>query len=166
MGNPRASYMEQIAAFNASCETAGIETNDGILVAIECDEFGKPVGSVVKQQGSPFMLIGMIDKAMAMLEDAKADIMKKFEETERLSRMIEKLPNGLAMKIRDLERRMRVAADKQDRDEMMRIQQELDQTLESAKDELLDFLQKKDKGHNPGNSDGDIDLSDFLKGGL
>jgi len=166
MKKSTASYMEQIAAFNASCESAGIETNDGIVLAIECDDHGKPIGSVLKQQGSPFMLIGMIDKAVAMLEDAKAEIMKRFEENERLSRMIDKLPSGLAQKIKDLEIRMRAASAKQDMEEMLRIQKELDETLDSAKDDLIDFLKKKEGGKGPEGGSGDIDLSDFLKGGL
>ena len=109
--------MEQIAAFNASCESAGIETHDGLVLAIECDDHGKPLGSVLKQQGSPFLVIGMIDKAIAMLEGAKSEIMKRFEENERLSRMIDKLPAGLAKKIKDLEVRMRAASAKQDMEE-------------------------------------------------
>ena len=166
MEKPTASYMEQIAAFNASCESAGIETNDGIVLAIECNDHGKPIGSVLKQQGSPFLLIGMIDKAMAMLESAKAEIMKRFEENERLSRMIDKLPGGLAKKVKDLEVRMRAASANQDMEEMLRIQKELDETLDAAKDDLIDFLKKKEGGKGPEGGDGGLDISDFLKGGL
>jgi hypothetical protein len=170
MSKPRASYMENIAAFHASCESAGIDTNDGIVLSLECDDQGKPLGAVLKQQGTPFILLGMIDKAKRMLEDTRKEIMNRLDEAERISKMVDKLPGELASKIKNLEMRMRAAAAEGDVEKMKSIQEELDNLLESSRDNIIDFLRKKrdeNRGDDGGDDEGgEFNTGDFLKGGL
>ena len=166
MSKPRASYAENIAAFHASCESAGIETNDGIVLSIEVDEHGKPLASCIKQQGTPFILLGMIDKAKRMLEDARKDIMARLNEAEKISGLVEKLPAELGMKIKALEQRMRAASAEGDLEQMKNIQVELDNLLESSKDGLIEFLRKMREGKGPDENGEDFNPGDFLKGGL
>lgn len=154
--------MEQISNFHEQCERSGIDTYDGLVLALEVDPQGKPLGMVVKQQGSPFLLLGVIDKATEMLANARQQILDDLSEKEKISRMVEKLPPALANQIKALEMRMRKAAADGNAEEMINIQKELDNLLDSAKDGLLDMLRKKRDGE-----DGkDFNPGDFLKGGM
>jgi len=154
--------MEQIAKFHEQCERAGIDTYDGLVLALEIDPQGKPLGIVVKQQGSPFLLLGVIDKAVDMLGNARQQILDDLSEKEKISKMVEKLPAALANQIKVLEMRMRKAAAEGNEEEMHKIQDELEHLLDSAKENMLDLLRKKHDGENGG----EFNPGDFLKGGL
>jgi type I site-specific restriction-modification system R (restriction) subunit len=154
--------MEQIANFHEQCERAGIDTYDGLVLALEIDPQGKPLGMVVKQQGSPFLLLGVIDKAVDMLGNARQQILEDLAEKEKISKMVEKLPAALANQIKALEMRMRKAAAEGNEEEMKNVQNELDHLLESSRDNLIDLLRKKHDGENGG----EFNPGDFLKGGL
>lgn len=154
--------MEQIAQFHEQCEQAGIETNDGLVLAVETDTKGKPLGMVLKQQGNPFMLLGIIDKASEMLKNARQQILDDLSEKEKISKMVEQLPAALANQIKALEMRMRAAVAEGNVEEMKNIQAELDHLLESSRNGLIDMLRKKRDGENGG----EFNPGDFLKGGL
>jgi hypothetical protein len=154
--------MEQITNFHEQCERAGVDTYDGLVLALEIDPQGKPIGMVVKQQGSPFMLLGVIDKAAEMLKNARQQILDDLSEKEKISKMVEKLPAALANQIKTLEMRMRAAVADGNEEEMRKIQEELEHLLDTSRDNLIDLLRKK----RDGGEGGEFNPGDFLKGGL
>jgi len=154
--------MEQITNFHEQCERAGVDTYDGLVLALEIDPQGKPIGMVVKQQGSPFMLLGVIDKAAEMLKNARQQILDDLAEKEKISKMVEKLPTALANQIKTLEMRMRAAVAEGNEEEMRKIQEELEHLLDSSRDNLIDMLRKK----RDGDDGGEFNPGDFLKGGM
>ncbi len=154
--------MEQISNFHEQCERSGVDTYDGLALALEVDPQGKPVGMVVKQQGTPFMLLGVIDKAVEMLKNARQQILDDLAEKEKISKMVEQLPTALANQIKALEMRMRAAAADGNEEEMHKIQAELEHLLDSSRDNLMDLLRKK----RDGNEGGEFNPGDFLKGGM
>lgn len=154
-----------------SIEMLGYETNDHLLFGIETDDSGRPSAKIFKTRSSPFMLLGMIEVAIAALEEAKAEVMEKLEKVDEVSKLVAKLPSDLAEKIQNLEKRMRKAMSAEDADEMERIQQELDTLLDSSRGSIIDFL-KKERGIDPDSDDNDdnrkpdddINFSDLMGG--
>lgn len=152
-----------------SIEALGFEPNDHLIFGIEADQYGKPSAKIFKTKASPFVLMGMIDVAIRSLETAKEEIMEKLDKVDELSRLVANLPNDLGQKIGDLEKRMREAADNADKEEMDRIQSELDILLQSSRGDILDFLRKQQDGSDDESDDkkpfdGDIDISDLMGG--
>jgi hypothetical protein len=116
------------------------------------------------------MLLGMIEVAIRALEDAKIEVMEKLDKVDEMSKLVAKLPSDLADKIQSLERRMRKATTEEDMTEMKRIQDELDNLLESSRGSIIDFL-KKERGIDADSdddddrkSDDDINFSDLMGG--
>lgn len=166
----RLSLLEKIAEMQITLEKTDIETNDHLLIMVEVDDAGKPVGTALKTQATPYALLGMIDMAMHRLEKARVQIKEKFESMDEVSRLVAKLPDELGKKIHALEKRMRDASERGDEIEMKSIHRELDELLQSSKSDITDFLRSMQSDNdddqpkkNPGD---DFNISDFLKGGL
>jgi predicted HTH transcriptional regulator len=150
-----------------SIEALGFDTNDHLLFGVETDDSGRPSAKIFKTKSSPFMLLGMIEVAMRALEEAKAEVIEKLDKVDEMSKLVAKLPSDLADKIQSLERRMRKATSEDDLAEMKRIQDELDNLLESSRGSIIDFLKKErgldtDSDDDNKKSDDDIDFSDLM----
>jgi hypothetical protein len=115
------------------------------------------------------MLLGMIEVAMRALEEAKLEVIEKLDKVDEMSKLVAKLPSDLAEKIQSLERRMRKASSEEDMTEMKRIQDELDNLLESSRGSIIDFLKKErgidtDSDDDNRKFDDDINFSDLMGG--
>lgn len=166
----RLSLLQKIAEMQSTLEKSDIEVNDHLLIMIEVDDAGKPVGTALKTQALPYTLLGMIDMAIHRLEKAREQVKEKFENMDEVSRLVAKLPDELGQKIHSLEKRMRDAAERGDEAEMKSIHRELDDLLQSSKGDITDFLRglrDSDDDDQPKKDSGDdFNISDFLKGGL
>ena len=60
-------------------EDKNLPMNEHVLVCVEVDDNGIPVGSAIKIKGTPFQSIGMIEMVMRKLEEARESIFEKFE---------------------------------------------------------------------------------------
>jgi hypothetical protein len=152
-----------------SIEALGFDTNDHLLFGVETDDSGRPSAKIFKTKSSPFMLLGMIEVAMRALEEAKLEVIEKLDKVDEMSKLVAKLPSDLAEKIQALERRMRKATSEEDMTEMKRIQDELDNLLESSRGSIIDFLKKErgidtDSDDDDRKSDDDINFSDLMGG--
>jgi len=152
-----------------SIEALGFDTNDHLLFGVETDESGRPSAKIFKTKSSPFMLLGMIEVAVRALEEAKLEVIEKLDKVDEMSKLVAKLPSDLADKIQSLERRMRKATSEDDLAEMKRIQDELDNLLESSRGSIIDFLKKErgidtDSDDDDRKSDDDINFSDLMGG--
>jgi hypothetical protein len=119
---------------------------DHVLICIESDEHGIPRGSAVKVKGTPFQTLGMLDLAIAKLEEARDSVHEKFQNVEDASRMINKMPKDVVDKIRKFEEEAREALSKGDIAKM-----------ESLRDQI-----KNDLGLKDDDSDEDgFNINDF-----
>jgi len=84
-------------------EDKNLPMNEHVLVCVEVDDNGIPVGSAIKIKGTPFQSIGMIEMVMRKLEEARDSIFEKFESVENASRAINSLPKEMVDKIRKFE---------------------------------------------------------------
>jgi hypothetical protein len=84
-------------------EDKNLPMNEHVLVCVEVDDNGIPVGSAIKIKGTPFQSIGMIEMVMRKLEEARESIFEKFESVENASRAINNLPKEMVDKIRKFE---------------------------------------------------------------
>jgi hypothetical protein len=152
-----------------SIEALGFDTNDHLLFGVETDDSGRPSAKIFKTKSSPFMLLGMIEVAVRALEEAKLEVIEKLDKVDEMSKLVAKLPADLAEKIQSLEKRMRKATSEDDLAEMKRIQDELDNLLESSRGSIIDFLKKErgidtDSDDDDRKSDDDINFSDLMGG--
>jgi hypothetical protein len=152
-----------------SIDALGFDTNDHLLFGVETDDSGRPSAKIFKTKSSPFMLLGMIEVAMRALEEAKLEVIEKLDKVDEMSKLVAKLPSDLAEKIQSLERRMRKASSEEDMTEMKRIQDELDNLLESSRGSIIDFLKKErgidtDSDDDNRKFDDDINFSDLMGG--
>jgi predicted RNA-binding protein with RPS1 domain len=99
------SFLAQIQEI----ENKELEFNDHVLICIEADDNGIPVGSAVKVKGTPFQTLGMLDLAIRKLEEARESIHEKFETVENASRAINQMPSHIVDKIRKFEEDAREA---------------------------------------------------------
>jgi hypothetical protein len=166
----RLSLLEKIAHMQSTLEKSDAEFNDHLLIMVEVDDAGKPVGTALKTQATPYALLGMIDMAVHRLEKARVQIKEKFESMDEVSRIVAKLPGDLGEKIYALEKRMRDASERGDEIEMKAIHRELDDLLNTNKSDVTDLLRSmrnNDDDDQPKKDSGDdFNISDFLKGGL
>ncbi len=170
MKKEKIELLSRVTETIRSIETLGFDTNDHLLFGVETDDSGRPSAKIFKTKSSPFMLLGMIEVAIRALEDAKIEVMEKLDKVDEMSKLVAKLPSDLADKIQSLERRMRKATTEEDVTEMKRIQDELDNLLESSRGSIIDFL-KKERGIDADSdddddrkSDDDINFSDLMGG--
>jgi len=120
--------------------------NDHVLICIEADDNGLPIGSAVKVKGTPFQTLGMLDLAIAKLEEARDSIHEKFQSIEDASRMMNNLPKEMVDKIRNFEEQAREALKNGDIDK-----------LEALRDQVKNDLGIKD---DEGDEDG-FNINDF-----
>jgi predicted RNA-binding protein with RPS1 domain len=99
------SFLAQIQEI----ENKELEFNDHVLICIEADDNGIPVGSAVKVKGTPFQTLGMLDLAIRKLEEARESIHEKFETVENASRALNGMPSHIVEKIRKFEEEARQA---------------------------------------------------------
>ena len=104
-------------------------TFDHVLICIESDDHGIPRGSAVKVKGTPFQTLGMLDLAIAKLEEARDSIHEKFQNVEDASRMVNNMPKDVADKIKKFEEEARDALMKGDMEKVMSLQKELKNVL-------------------------------------
>lgn len=90
-------------------EDKDLKFNDHVLICIEADDNGIPVGSAVKVKGTPYQTLGMIDLAIRKLEEARESIHEKFETVENASRAMNSMPSHIVDKIRKFEEEAREA---------------------------------------------------------
>ena len=127
-------------------EEKGTPFNDHVLICIEADDNGLPIGSAVKVKGTPFQTLGMLDLAIAKLEEARDSIHEKFQSIEDASRMMNNLPKEMVDKIRNFEEQAREALKNGDIDK-----------LEALRDQVKNDLGIKD---DEGDEDG-FNINDF-----
>lgn len=170
MKKEKIELLSRVTETIRSIDALGFDTNDHLLFGVETDDSGRPSAKIFKTKSSPFMLLGMIEVAIRALEDAKIEVMEKLDKVDEMSKLVAKLPSDLADKIQSLERRMRKATTEEDMTEMKRIQDELDNLLESSRGSIIDFL-KKERGIDADSdddddtkSDDDINFSDLMGG--
>lgn len=99
------SFLAQIQEI----ENKELEFNDHILMCIETDDNGIPVGSALKVKGTPFQTLGMLDLAIRKLEEARESIHEKFQTVEDASRALNSMPKDVVDKIRKFEEEARDA---------------------------------------------------------
>lgn len=134
-------------------EDKDLKFNDHVLICIEADDNGIPVGSAVKVKGTPYQTLGMIDLAIRKLEEARESIYDKFETVENASRAMNSMPSHIVDKIRKFEEEAREAVKNGDIDK-----------LEELKDRVKNELGIT--GDDDGDSDPDgFNMNDF-KGGF
>lgn len=108
------SFLQQIQEI----ENKELEFNDHVLICIEADDNGIPVGSAVKVKGTPFQTLGMLDLAIRKLEEARESIHEKFETVENASRALNSMPNHIVNKIKKFEEEARQALRDGDMDKL------------------------------------------------
>lgn len=116
-------------------EEKGTSFNDHVLICIEADDNGLPVGSAVKVKGTPFQTLGMLDLAIAKLEEARESIHDKFQSAEDASRMMSKLPKDMVDKIRNFEEQAREALMKGDIEKLEALRDQVKNDLGIKDDE-------------------------------
>jgi hypothetical protein len=163
------SAIQHIAGLMRHIEETKTEVQNHLILGLDVDQRGRPISKMLKTQAEPFELLGMIDAAMMMLQEARKEVRSKIAEQDKISRLVSKLPGELGDKIKNLELRMRAAANNMDKDEMDRIQKELDELLDISKGSIIDMLRKKrdesaDSDDQNGPSDDDFNIKDFLGG--
>jgi hypothetical protein len=143
------SYLEQIQ----DIETKDLNFNEHILLCIEVDDNGLPIGSALKVQGTPYQTLGMIDVAIRKLEEARESIHDKFQSVEKASRMLNELPIDMVKKIRKFEDEARQAMSDGDIEK-------LEELKNKVRDELGILGEDSD---NPNDSDEptDFNINDF-----
>ena len=99
------SFLSQIQEL----ENKELEYNDHVLICIEADDNGIPLGSAVKVKGTPFQTLGMLDLAIRKLEEARESIHEKFQNVESASRALDSMPKEIVDKIRRFEEEARQA---------------------------------------------------------
>jgi len=99
-------------------EDKDLKFNDHVLICIEADDNGIPVGSAVKVKGTPYQTLGMIDLAIRKLEEARESIYDKFETVENASRAMNSMPSHIVDKIRKFEEEAREAVKNGDIDKL------------------------------------------------
>jgi len=134
-------------------ENKELTFNDHVLICIEADDNGVPVGSAVKVKGTPFQTLGMLDLAIRKLEEARESIHEKFETVENASRAINQMPSHIVDKIRKFEEEAREAMKNGDIAK-----------LEELKSRVKDELGMSDDEDDSSDSDG-FNINDF-KGGF
>ena len=108
------SFLQQIQEI----ENKELEFNDHVLICIEADDNGIPVGSAVKVKGTPFQTLGMLDLAIRKLEEARESIHEKFETVENASRALNGMPSHIVDKIKKFEEEARQALKDGDMDKL------------------------------------------------
>lgn len=116
-------------------EEKGTSFNDHVLICIEADDNGLPVGSAVKVKGTPFQTLGMLDLAIAKLEEARESIHDKFQSAEDASRMMSKLPKDMVDKIRNFEEQAREALMKGDIEKLEALRDQVKNDLGLSEDD-------------------------------
>ena len=144
------SFLAQIQEI----ENKELEFNDHILMCIETDDNGIPVGSALKVKGTPFQTLGMLDLAIRKLEEARESIHEKFQTVEDASRALSSMPKDIVDKIRKFEEEARDAMRNGDIDK-------LNQLKDKVKNELGIT---GDNDENDADEDG-FNINDF-KGGF
>jgi predicted RNA-binding protein with RPS1 domain len=134
-------------------EDKDLKFNDHVLICIEADDNGIPVGSAVKVKGTPYQTLGMIDLAIRKLEEARESIHEKFETVENASRAMNSMPSHIVDKIRKFEEEAREAVKNGDIDK-----------LEELKDRVKNELGITGDDDNDSDPDG-FNMNDF-KGGF
>jgi hypothetical protein len=99
------SFLSQIQEL----QNKELEYNDHVLICIEADDNGIPLGSAVKVKGTPFQTLGMLDLAIRKLEEARESIHEKFQNVESASRALDSMPKEIVDKIRKFEEEARQA---------------------------------------------------------
>jgi len=143
------SFLQQIQEI----ENKELEFNDHVLICIEADDNGIPVGSAVKVKGTPFQTLGMLDLAIRKLEEARESIHEKFETVENASRALNGMPSHIVDKIKKFEEEARQALKDGDMDK-----------LNELKNRVKDELGISGDDDDDSDSDG-FNMNDF-KGGF
>lgn len=125
------SFLEQIQEI----ENKELEFNDHVVICIEADDNGIPVGSAVKVKGTPFQTLGMLDLAIRKLEEVRESIHEKFDTVENASRALNGMPRHIVDKIRKFEEEARQAVKDGDMDKLNEIKNRLKNELGISADE-------------------------------
>lgn len=161
------SGIQETAKLFSHFEKTDSDLFNHIIIGMDVDRNGRPISKILKTQSPPIELLGLIDVLIDMLTETRNEVREKLNQQDKISRLVSKLPGELGDKIKDLELRMRNAADRLDSDEMKRIQAELDELLESSKGNIIDLLRKlkgdKDNDDNESGDD-DFNIKDFMGG--
>ena len=136
------SLLSQLKSLLAKAENGKLK--NFMLLAIEADSSGTPLGMVIKSEGSPFTSLGMIDMLKDKLEDSRAEIFVRMEQHQVSDKELSKMPHALLSKLREFEERARKAADAGDIDELERIKAEAKIVLDQIKDANSKLNDKSD----------------------
>jgi seryl-tRNA synthetase len=143
------SLMKKIAELIKSSDSS--DQNNHLLIMVELDNRGLPVGNIIQAKGNPYEVLGMGEIINSKLTQIKASVMDKFEKVEKLSNELESLPDDLKTRFKDFTKLFDEAVAKGDADAMKELLKFLSE--EESKD---NSDKKSDKG-----SDYDIDFNDF-----
>lgn len=110
-------------------DNAEANFNEHVLIMLEADENGIPVGNITKVKGTPFQVLGMVDMAIRKLEEVRESVLMKFEAVENASSLMNQLPEELRAKVKDFENRAREAASKGDIDSLEKLRNALKEEL-------------------------------------
>ncbi len=143
------------------------EFNDHIIVALEVDSLGRPSGKVLKAKGEPFLVLGMMDMAIHVLQSAKSGIMAKFDEVDAKVEQLKSVSDPQRARLKALEKRAREATENDDYEALEKIQKELVDLLKEMKSNLRRAFDDSDESE--GNDDdqsesGGFNLEDFKNG--
>lgn len=145
------------------------EFNDHMIVALEVDSLGRPSGKVLKAKGEPFLVLGMMDMAIHVLQSAKSGIMAKFDEVDAKVEQIKSANNSQRARLKALEERAREAAKNDDYEALEKIQKELTDLLKEMKSDLErafddDDSDESESNDNDQSESGGFNLEDFKNG--
>lgn len=140
---------------------------DHLLLVYEVDDRGVPNSTIVKAQGSPVIVLGMIDVLLIKLESLREQVHQKIINAENGSKNVGGMSEEIKEKLRALEGRAKKAVEENNEEEMNNIKNEMknifmDVLEKSSEDLNVDFGIEKDEDEDgPSFPGDDFNIDDF-----
>lgn len=141
---------------------------DHLVAIYEVDDRGIPNSVIVKAQGGPTVVLGMIDILMTKLETLREEVHNKLMHSENMSKNVsEGLSEEIKEKLKGLEMRARKAIEEDNQEEIDNIRNEMknifmDALGKSPEDLNVDFgIAEDDDNDNPSFPGDDFNINDF-----
>ena len=160
MNKTMKSWITELKKINDATDPKGY--SDHLIVVLEVDENGHPSGKVLKVKGSAFLLTGMVEMAMHILQNTKREIFQKFEEADEKIERLQGMPEYLMKRLKTLEARAQKAKEENDVEELEKIRKDFEELMASMKNMSHDSDNDSD---NNSADPGDFNIDDF-KGGF
>ncbi len=140
-------------------ETGKEHLPNHVLICIETDDEGIPVGTAINVKGRPFETLGMIELALHKLEENRQEVIERFEAVEAASSS-SGMPKEAQDKLRDLEKRARKAAQDGDLGALFSLKAEAEEYMNNLKEKMQNGEGKSDDDDDDSESP-NFNVSDF-----